>query len=300
MTPQAMPYCAHHNCTWIKDMLAHVQIHRVSEFSTSGSGDNVSVFWEPDLSSFTDPFAIHSPTNTQAIVHAPSPLQEFLTPPSSSTGSPDAQIPMRPLDATDVLHESESPPVTIIQVVPKNEEKRFHTSRARRGGAPFQQFRIELAKVVRENHKTHWKVWKDVHKTIMKKDSDIVQPDEQKEDENITAGASCVSGDAIEAQASQTTGMSTRQIRKRKINDVNGNHGSDTDENILFPNPVPTVVKRICRERTGTDWQTVLDIVNIESVDLARGHPGLGYVGAPTDDQEHRYLRVGYYDTTSV
>ncbi|KAG1898665.1 uncharacterized protein F5891DRAFT_981578 [Suillus fuscotomentosus] len=173
MTPQAMPYCAHHNCTWIKDMLAHVQIHRVSEFSTSGSGDDVSV-------------------------------------------------------------------------VPKNEEKRFHTSRARRGG---------------ENHKTHWKVWKDVHKTIMKKDSDIVQPDEQKEDENITAGAGCVGGDAIEAQASQTTGMSTRQIRKRKINDVNGNHGSDTDENVLFPNPVPTVVKRICRERTGTDWQTVLDIV---------------------------------------
>ncbi|KAG1885328.1 uncharacterized protein F5891DRAFT_1201910 [Suillus fuscotomentosus] len=280
MTPQAMPYCAHHNCTWIKDMLAHVQIHRVSEFSTSGSGDDVSVFWEPDLSFFTDPFAIHSPTNTQAIVHAPSPLQEFLTPPSSSTGSPDAQIPMRPLDATDVLHESESPPVQSFRLFPKTRRRGF----------------IRLAHDVERKSS----VWKDVHKTIMKKDSDIVQPDEQKEDENITAGAGCVGGDAIEAQASQTTGMSTRQIRKRKINDVNGNHGSDTDENVLFPNPVPTVVKRICRERTGTDWQTVLDIVNIESVDLARGHPGLGYVGAPTDDQEHRYLRVGYYDTTSV
>ncbi|KAG1851569.1 hypothetical protein C8R48DRAFT_676480, partial [Suillus tomentosus] len=43
--------------SWVSDMMAHVVPDRVAEFSISGTGDDVSVFWEPDLS-YTDPFVL--------------------------------------------------------------------------------------------------------------------------------------------------------------------------------------------------------------------------------------------------
>ncbi|KAG1880011.1 hypothetical protein F4604DRAFT_1679146 [Suillus subluteus] len=62
----------------------------------------------------------------------------------------------------------------------------------------------------------------------------------------------------VQAQGSYTASSGTRQTRKRKIG------GVDTidKENILFPNGrcTPTI-KRICQEKTGTDWQTVLDVI---------------------------------------
>lgn len=55
-----------------------------------------------------------------------------------------------------------------------------------------------------------------------------------------------------------TASSSTCQTRKRKIG------GVDTvdKENVPFParNDMPAV-KRICREKTGTEWQTVLDVI---------------------------------------
>ncbi|KAG1728862.1 uncharacterized protein EDB91DRAFT_1253292 [Suillus paluster] len=62
----------------------------------------------------------------------------------------------------------------------------------------------------------------------------------------------------VQAQDSHTASSGTRQTRKRKIG------GVDTidKENVLFPNGCGTLtIKRICWEKTGTDWQTVLDVI---------------------------------------
>ncbi|KAG1729885.1 hypothetical protein EDD22DRAFT_853051 [Suillus occidentalis] len=50
-------------------------------------------------------------------------------------------------------------------------------------------------------------------------------------------------------------GSDTRQPRKRKVGGID----NVNKENVLFPNGTPAI-KRICREKTGTDWQTVLDV----------------------------------------
>ncbi|KAG1761736.1 hypothetical protein EDD22DRAFT_847538 [Suillus occidentalis] len=149
-----MHHYAHNHCAWIKDVVVHAQAHHMSEFFTSGSCDihDVLVFWDPDLSPITDPFAICSHTNIQAILH----------------------------------------------------------------------------------------VWKDAHKAIKKRGTVVMQPNEQKEDENMV-------------QTSRTMGL------LRKINNVNGSRNSNHEN--VSPKPVQTVVKSICWERTGTNWQTVLDIV---------------------------------------
>jgi hypothetical protein len=52
-------------------------------------------------------------------------------------------------------------------------------------------------------------------------------------------------------------GNNTRQTRKRKVGSID--NVTANKENVLFPNGAPAI-KRICREKTGTDWQTVLDV----------------------------------------
>ncbi|KAG1817671.1 uncharacterized protein BJ212DRAFT_1299188 [Suillus subaureus] len=48
--------------SWVNDMMTHIEPSRVSEFSTSGTGDDVSVFWEPDPDSYTDLFVLPAPS----------------------------------------------------------------------------------------------------------------------------------------------------------------------------------------------------------------------------------------------
>lgn len=62
-----------------------------------------------------------------------------------------------------------------------------------------------------------------------------------------------------EAEAMRTP---TRQTRKRKLNKVDSDDSSDK-ENISLPRPAPRA-KRIRREKTGTEWQTVLDLVKFD------------------------------------
>jgi hypothetical protein len=72
------------------------------------------------------------------------------------------------------------------------------------------------------------------------------------------AEASHVGGGVIQARAFRPT--SARQTYKRKIEDI----GTDTDRKNfdISPNPAPVETrKHICREKTGTDWQTVFDII---------------------------------------
>lgn len=66
-----------------------------------------------------------------------------------------------------------------------------------------------------------------------------------------------VGSEVMRAQDSRTTSPSTCQTQKRKINDVDDKHHPDNE--YVSPDPASTVVKRICREKTGTDWQTVLN-----------------------------------------
>ncbi|KAG1865131.1 hypothetical protein C8R48DRAFT_672419 [Suillus tomentosus] len=195
---------------WIKDMMTHVQADRVSEFSTSGSGDNVSVYWEP-VSSFTEPFKTHLPTDT--ILPPPSSLKNLPTLPLSPTGSPGTQPPMQLLD-TEACHEIES---SVSTTVPANEET-SHTSHTHHQGALFEQ-----------------------SQTLKQMSNDNVvgvrngQAEKRKEDKSMQAEAD--------------------RLCKRKFEDADAEDNTDQG-NIDKPAP-----KRICREKTGTDWQTVLDII---------------------------------------
>ncbi|KAG2120174.1 hypothetical protein BD769DRAFT_1390378 [Suillus cothurnatus] len=164
----AMPYYTHPHhvpstaeSSWIEDMIAHIKVCHISEFLMSGSGENVSVFWGPELLSLTDPFSIHSPTNT--ILCTPSPLWEVAAPPSSPTGSPDAQTPMW-LGATNMSHEFESS-LPVLTIDPAHEEERSH------------MWCRGLQRVVY------------IHKAMKKKSAVFMQPDEQKEGENMVREA---------------------------------------------------------------------------------------------------------------
>jgi hypothetical protein len=116
-------------------MMAHVHADCVSEFSTSGSGDDVSAFWNPELSSFTDPFTTHSPTDT--IISVPPSVENFPTRPSSPTNSPSAQ-PLARVGDTDATQKDKvrSTVSTTTVTVPSNEEK---WPRTRHRGAPLEQ-----------------------------------------------------------------------------------------------------------------------------------------------------------------
>jgi hypothetical protein len=69
----------------------------------------------------------------------------------------------------------------------------------------------------------------------------------------------------VNARAQASECIDTRETHKRKIACV----GVDCDAHKEDESPghhgslsTPAAIKRICREKTGTDWQTVLDIVN--------------------------------------
>ncbi|KAG1853053.1 hypothetical protein F4604DRAFT_1933518 [Suillus subluteus] len=223
--------------SWIEDMMAHVQADRVAEFSTSGSGDDISVFWEPDSSSFTDPFATHSPTDS-TIPPPPSTLENFPTLSSSPIGSPSTQL-LVGLGDTDAWHGINS---FVIATVSTNEKKRSRTCHTHHRGAPLEQsqtFKLSNDNIV---------------------DARIGQPDEQKENKTMQAEASRVGGGVIQARASRTT--SARQTYKRKIEDFDTKPDTNQENFDISPNPAPVETwKCICREKTGTDWQTVLDII---------------------------------------
>ncbi|KAG1723341.1 hypothetical protein EDB19DRAFT_1916167 [Suillus lakei] len=216
--------------SWIKDMMTHVQADRMSEFSTSGSGDSVSVYWEP-VSSFTDPSKTHSPTDT--ILPPALSLKNLSTLPSSPIGSPSAQPHMR-LGDTEVSHEFKS---SVLTTVPTNEEKRSHTSRTHHRGAPLEQ--LQTLKQLSNNNIVG-----------------VCIGQAEEGNRSIQAEASCVGGGVIQARACCTT--SAGQTCKSKIKDIDAKHDID-QENIDKPVLVETR-KHICWEKTGTDWQTVLNI----------------------------------------
>jgi hypothetical protein len=66
----------------------------------------------------------------------------------------------------------------------------------------------------------------------------------------------------LEAQNPCTASTTLHQTRKRKIACALTGAGTVDKENlVVFSNDIPVATKRICREKTGTDWQTVLDVI---------------------------------------
>ncbi|KAG2336225.1 hypothetical protein BDR05DRAFT_1006062 [Suillus weaverae] len=176
----------------IEAMMAHVQADCICEFSTSGDGDDISVFWEPDLLSFTDPFTTHSPT--------------------------DSTIPPPSLENFSALPSSPSPTATTSA----DKEKRSRTSCTCHQGAPLEQ--SPTLKLSNDN-------------TV-----DAGQPNEQKIKENIQAKAG--------------------HTHKRKIEDVDTEPDTNQEDFDVSSNHAPVETRKwICQEKTGTDWQMVLDIV---------------------------------------
>jgi hypothetical protein len=66
----------------------------------------------------------------------------------------------------------------------------------------------------------------------------------------------------IRAQASPSRSTATCRSRKRKIDRVAFSGDNSDKENMPLSHGCPApATKRICREKTGTEWQSVLDIV---------------------------------------
>lgn len=98
-----------------------------------------------------------------------------------------------------------------------------------------------------------------------------MQPDKQEENQSTVGALGYVSfvtlmiGQRVRAggeviipvQATRTTGA--HRARKRTISDVQVD-SRDPDQEKESKNPAPAV-KRICREKTGTDWQSVFDVI---------------------------------------
>ncbi|KAG1759564.1 hypothetical protein EDD22DRAFT_955773 [Suillus occidentalis] len=209
-----------------EDMMAHIHTDRSSKFSISDSGDDVSIHWESKLLFFTDPFtSTHSPTDL--IPPPPSPFKNLPTLPSSPTGSPSAVQ----LGDTDVSHEIEC---TVSTTVPADES----LNKSRTFQTRHQSTALEQSQTLEQLSN------RDI--TGVR----VGQPDEQKENKSVQTENGRVG--VLRAQPFRVS--SVRQTCKRKTKDAL-NH--DTDQ--VFPKPAPR--KRICREKTGTDWQTVLDIV---------------------------------------
>ncbi|KAG1858933.1 hypothetical protein F4604DRAFT_1930979 [Suillus subluteus] len=248
--------------SWVKDMIAHIQFNRASEFSTSGTGDDVSVYWEPHLTSVTDPFTSHSKSESPADIillghdHSDFPSGEFQIPPSQRSrpsptrlGSPysdtdsDSDAPSQPSTvlaphSTSTDGSYNSPPASSAATIPTN---------LIQGGlkispsiTPLNEpdTDVELAALVLQ--------LPSYQRLCLDKISKNHRPTAIKMKTKVGLMG-------YEAQTS-----ATRQTCKRKIVDDIGAEYDADKENI---SPSCTMaIKRICREKTGTDWQLVLDI----------------------------------------
>lgn len=157
---------------------------------------------------------------------------------------------MRGTTDPDMSHKFKSPVSTALQHA--NQEKKTYCDTSRIcngvGGVAQTQGGSQLARVVGEHGKPYTaeqnykiEVWKDVDRATMK---------------NLKLEHSSNILHATETAIVEPT--MARQNYKRKIDNVQ-DHDTIKDSDI-YQNFAP-VVKRICREKTGTDWQTVLDII---------------------------------------
>ncbi|KAG1857866.1 hypothetical protein C8R48DRAFT_674414 [Suillus tomentosus] len=166
---------------------------------------------------------------------------------------------------TDISHESESPESVPNTLQRANKEKRTHcTSGTQHGGVALNGNCWKFAKVV----KGKTQVWKDVNETMKKGyffnasyvTPTVMEPDERKESESMKTEPNQSGGEVIVQTSISRTWVNAHQTRKRKIGDADGNEDTDKENCDVTPKSA-LVVKRICREKTGTDWQTVLDII---------------------------------------
>ncbi|KAG1861827.1 hypothetical protein C8R48DRAFT_673284 [Suillus tomentosus] len=161
---------------------------------------------------------------------------------------------------TQTTTSPESVPNTLQRA---NKEKRTHcTSGTQHGGVALNGNCWEIC------GKSITQVWKDVNETMKKGyffnasyvTPTVMEPDERKESESMKTEPNQSGGEVIVQTSISRTWVNAHQTRKRKIGDADGNEDTDKENCDVTPKSA-LVVKRICREKTGTDWQTVLDII---------------------------------------
>ncbi|KAG1789008.1 uncharacterized protein HD556DRAFT_1311588 [Suillus plorans] len=167
----------------------------------------------------------------------------------SHYSNPTTHTAMRGATDPDMSHKFKSPVSTALQHANQEKETYRDTSPILNGvgGVAQTQSGLQLARVVgkhkpytaEQNHKIE--VWKDVDRAAMK---------------NLKKEHSSSILHATETAIVEPT--MARQNYKRKIDDVQ-DHDTVKDSDV-YQNFAP-VVKRICQEKTGTDWQTVLDVI---------------------------------------
>ncbi|KAG2098554.1 hypothetical protein BD769DRAFT_1394387 [Suillus cothurnatus] len=119
------PHATSTQLSWINDMMAHVQPNRLSEFSISGTGDDVEVFWKPAPSCATDPF-VHA---------APSMVQPLSPTPGASSG----KIRSLPVKRKRSKSSLDSDPLGVIVTRPHFARNLINGQQAKSAPAPEAQ-----------------------------------------------------------------------------------------------------------------------------------------------------------------
>ncbi|KAG2126960.1 hypothetical protein DEU56DRAFT_915906 [Suillus clintonianus] len=213
-------------------MIAHIDFDRVSEStsrSTSRTAKNVSR------------------------LHAHLPWGEFSSPPSSPTGIPYSDIQVDALSQPSTVlvldptsHGSTDPESWHKSLSAASSAVRVHTSTYPVGA-------ISPSLRLASDEESDPDVEVAALKPLPSYQGVLCSDKESKNQRAVAIRTNTKVG-----QASCTA---TRQTCKRKIDSIDGvdaEHGGK--ENIPLSD-APATVKRICREKTGTDWSSVLDIV---------------------------------------
>ncbi|KAG1799155.1 hypothetical protein EV424DRAFT_1352398 [Suillus variegatus] len=229
---------AHSSESWDEDPIARVQHDRqhydYDGFFTSGSGDGALMFCEPDSSreSITNPFTCspEDSTTTPPSLMGP-PLREFSPSPVSSCGA--------------TKHRSGS---ELLPIAPPAIKKKTCAPGLRRDGA-VEQFK--WTSLLSESQRSPW-VTKYIDRGKAYKDLQLDKENLQGAiDLKVEAG--CAGGEAMTLRVKASPAVNVRLTTKRGVDCANLPHSNKENGG-----PAP---KRICREKTGTDWQTVLDLV---------------------------------------
>ncbi|KAG1846114.1 hypothetical protein C8R48DRAFT_677914 [Suillus tomentosus] len=231
---------AHSSESWDEDPIARVQHDRQhydhDGFFTSGSGDGALMFCEPDSSreSITNPFTCppEDSTTTPPSLMGP-PLRKFSPSPVSGCGA--------------TKHRSGS---ELLPIAPPAIKKKTCAPGLRRDGA-VEQFK--WTSLLSESQRSPW-VTKYIDRGKAYKDLQLDKENVMLQGAiDLKVEAGCAGGEAMTLRVKASPAVNVRLTTKRGVDCANLPHSNKENGG-----PAP---KRICREKTGTDWQTVLDLV---------------------------------------
>ncbi|KAG1815897.1 hypothetical protein EV424DRAFT_1348344 [Suillus variegatus] len=220
----------HSSESWDEDPIARVQHDRqhydYDGFFTSGSGDGALMFCEPDSSreSITNPFTCspEDSTTTPPSLMGP-PLCEFSPSPVSGCGA--------------TKHRSG---LELLPITPPAIKKKT-----------FEQFK--WMSLLRESQHSPW-VTKYIDRGKTYKDLQLDKENVMLQGAiDLKVKAGCAGGEAMTLRVKASPAVNICLTTKRGVDCANLPHSNKENGG-----PAP---KHICREKTGTDWQMVLDLV---------------------------------------